>query len=133
MPEVNEKKVYNALLKSKGSGEIDIEGTKISLSLNPIDIHDIDSPDCLLWMDISLKIFGQDLKLKVPIPVEAEKGGIYGGALEDLKKFVERGKYLIDLPMLVIAESGYERREERENFPVRFTISQIPIRLLEEK
>ncbi len=133
MPEVNEKKVYNALLKYKGSGKIDIEGSDIGLSLNPIDIHGIDSPDCLLWMDISLKLFGHDLKLKIPIPVEAEKGGIYGGALEDLKKFVERGKYLIELPMLVIAESGYETIEQKENFPVRFTINQIPIRLLEEK
>jgi len=133
MPEVTEKKVYNALLKYKGSGKIEIDGTEISLSLNPIDIHGIDSPDCLLWIDISLRLFGHDLNLKIPIPVEAEKGGIYGGALKDLKKFVERCKYPIELPMLVIAESGYETIEQKEAFPVRFTISQIPIRLVEEK
>ena len=120
-------------MKYKGSGKIDIGGAEIVLSLNLVDIHGIDSPDSLLWIDISLKIFGQDLKLRVPIPVEAEKGGIYGGALEDLKKFVERGKYPIELPMLVIAEAGYETREQKEILPVKFTISQIPVRLLEEK
>ena len=133
MPGVSEKNIYNALLRYKGSGKIDIEGTEVSLSLNPIDIHGSDSPDCLLWMEISLRLFGQNLKLKIPIPVEAEKGGIHGGALEDLKKFVERGKYPIELPMLVIADCGFDTMEQKENFPVKFTISQIPVRLLEEK
>ena len=132
MPEVNEKKVYDALLRYKGKGKIVIDDAEISLSLNPIDIHGTDSPDCLLWIDISLKIFGQDLKLRVPIPLEAEKAGIYGGALDDLKKFVERGKYPIELPMLVIAEAGYDTREQNETFPVRIKISQIPVRLVNE-
>jgi hypothetical protein len=131
MPEVNERKVYNALLKYKGSGKIQIENVDIILSLDPIDIHSVDSPDCLLWVNISLKLFGQDVKIKVPVPVEAEKGGISGGALDDLKKFVEREKYPIELPMLVIAEAGYDTREQKETLPVKFTISQIPVRLLE--
>ena len=132
MPEVSERKVYDALLRHKGKGKIVIDDAEISLSLNPIDIHAVDSPDCLLWIDISLKMFGQDLKLRIPIPVEAEKAGIYGGALNDLRKFIERGKYPIELPMLVIAEAGYNRREQNETFPVRITISQIPIRLVNE-
>jgi hypothetical protein len=73
------------------------------------------------------------LKVKIPIPIEAEKGGIYGGALEDLSEFVKRKKYFIELPMLVIAEKGYETIEKEEIFPVRFIINQIPVRLLEEK
>ncbi|MFZ3059106.1 MAG: hypothetical protein WA102_05125 [Candidatus Methanoperedens sp.] len=137
MPEVNEKHVYNALLKYKGSGKLDIKDAEkdaeIILHLNPIDIHTTDSPDYLLWIDISLKLFGQNLAVKIPIPVEAEKGGIYGGALEDLKKFVERRNYPIELPMLVIAEAGYDTTEQKETFPVKFKISQIPVRLLEGK
>jgi len=133
MPEVNERKVYSALLKHKGKGKVDIEDTEIYLSLNPVDIHQVDSPDCILWVEISLKLLGQDLKLRIPVPVEAEKGGIYGGALEDLRKFVERGKYPIEIPMLVVAEAGYDRREQSEFFPIRFMISQIPVRLLEDK
>jgi hypothetical protein len=133
LPEVNVRKVYNALLRYKGEGKIKVEDAEISFSLNPIDIHDIDSPDCLLWADISLKMFGQNLKLRVPIPVEAEKGGIYGGALEDLKKFIERKKYPLELPMLVIAEAGYDTKEQYEILPVRITINQIPVRLLERE
>jgi len=133
VPEVNEKKVYDVLLRYKGEGKIEIEDADISLSLNPIDIHDIDSPDCLLWIDISLRLFGQDLKLKVPIPIEAEKGGIYGGALEDLKKFIERGRYPIELPMLVIAEAGFDTKKQNETFPVRVTINQIPVRLVKKE
>jgi len=133
MPEVSVKELYNALLRYKGEGKIDIQDAEIKVALNPIDIHGADSPDCLLWIEISLKLLGQNLKLKIPIPVEAEKGGIYAGALEDLKKFVDRGKYPFEIPMLVVAEAGYDTREQSETFPVRFTISQIPIRLLKNK
>jgi hypothetical protein len=133
MPEVNEKEVCDALLKYKGSGKMHIENAEISLSLDPVDIHSVDSPDCLLWIYISLKLFGQDLKLRIPIPVEAEKGGIFGGALEDLRKFVERGRYPMELPMLVVAEAGYDTNEQIVSFPVRFVISQLPIRHLKDQ
>lgn len=132
MPEVNEKEVYDALLKYKGSGKMHIENAEIDLSLDPVDIHNVDSPDCLLWIHVSLKLFGQYLKLRIPIPVEAEKGGIYR-ALEDLKKFVERGRYPMELPMLVVAEEGYETNEQNVSFPVRFMISQFPIRHLNDQ
>jgi hypothetical protein len=133
MVEVNEREVYNILLKYKGKGKANIQGTEVDIALNPVDIHEVDSPDCLLWIEVSLRVFGQDLQLRIPIPVEAEKGGIYGGALEDLKKFVERRKYPIEVPMLVIAEAGYDSKEQIEAFPVRFSLSQIPIRLLQSK
>lgn len=133
MPDVDEDKIYNALLKYKGSAGVDINGAEITLSLNPVDIHNTDSPDFLLWVHLSMKLFGQELKVRLPIPVEAEKGGIYGGALDDLRKFVDRGKYPIELPMLVIAEAGYETKEQRESFPVNFTISQLPVRLIDKE
>lgn len=133
MPEVSEKDVYNALLRYKGTWKIDVQDTQISLSLNPIDLHDVDSPDCILWVDIGLRLFGQDLKLRVPIPIEAEKGGIYGGALDDLRKLIERGKYPIELPMLVVAEAGYDTKERTEYYPTKFVVNQVPIRLLKSK
>lgn len=133
MPKVDEDKIYNALLKYKGSARVNINDAEISVSLNPVDIHNTDSPDFLFWVDLSMKLFGQELKVRLPIPVEAEKGGIYGGALDDLRKFVEREKYPIELPMLVIAEAGYETKEQKESFPVNFKISQIPVRLIGEE
>lgn len=132
MPEVREEDVYNALLKFKGEEKIKIGQAEIVLSLDPVDIHNFDRPDSILWVDISLKLFGQNLKLKVPIPVEAEKQGI-GDAMEDLEAFIKREKYPIEMPMLVIAEAGYEKREERRTFPVKFRIIQIPVRRLKEE
>jgi hypothetical protein len=131
MAEVNEEKIYNSLLKFKGNKQVSIGEAEVDLSINPTDIHNIDSPDYLLWLNISIKLYGQELKVRVPVPVEAEKGGIYGGALEDLRKFVERKKYPIEIPMLVIAEAGFETTTQTEPFPVKFTINQIPVRLTE--
>jgi hypothetical protein len=73
------------------------------------------------------------MKLRAPLPFEAEKGGIYGGALEDLRKSVERERCPIELPMLVVAESGYESTHGKHHVPVKFSITQVPIRLLDEK
>ena len=132
MPEVREEDVYNALLKFKGEGTIKIGKAEIHLSLTPIDVHTIGRPDSILWLEVSLRLFGQNLKLRVPVPIEAEKNGI-DDAMEDLEGFVKRGKYLIEVPMLVIAEAGYGKREERRNFPVEFTITQVPVRRLKEE
>ena len=133
MPQVDEKDVYNALLKYEGSGEVRIGDTKVTVRLTPIDIHSIDSPDFLLWVSMEFTLFGQPMELRVPIPVEAEKGGIQGGALEDLQKLVERGRHPADVPMLVIAQSGYESRTVEMSLPVRFNVSQIPVRLLSDE
>jgi hypothetical protein len=131
LPEVTEKKVHAALLRYRGKGQTNIQGTRIDISLDPEDIHTFDSPDILLWVSISLRLFGQDLRLRIPIPIEAEKGGIYGGALEDLTKFIERKKYALEVPMLVVAEAGYDSKGESGTLPVKFTLRQIPVRLLE--
>ena len=72
------------------------------------------------------------MEIKVPIPVEAEKHGI-DDAKEDLEEFIKRGKYIFEIPMLVIAEAGYEKREEPLNIvPAKFTMTQIPVRRLKE-
>jgi hypothetical protein len=132
LPAVEEGRVYEALLKFKGTGKAVINGTDILISINPVDNHFLDSPDFLLWVQVSFRVFGEELKLTVPVPIEAEKGGLYGGALEDLEKFVQRQKHTIELPMLVIAESGFDEKEKSESFPVKFSLKQIPVRLIED-
>lgn len=133
MPEVREDDIYNSLLKFKGKSEVvKIGKTEIVLSLTPEDTHKFDRPDSILWVEMSMKLFGQNLKLKVPIPVEGEKHSIKD-AMEDLEEFIKRGKYPIEMPMLVIAEAGYEKREERKSFPVKFIITQFPLRRLKEE
>ena len=131
MPEVDEGKVFTAL--SRYRGQVSVQGPMglIELEFRPVDNRVGDSPDFLLWVEIRFDLFGQPVKLAVPVPVEAEKGGIYGGALEDLRKFVERKKHTPEIPMLVVAESGYASKEQTEPLTTQFAISQIPIRQLD--
>ena len=131
MPEVKERDIYNALLKLKGESEVRIGKAKITLSLIPEDIHKFDRPDSILWVNISFRIFAQTLRIRIPIPVEGEKHA--KDAKEDLEEFIRRGRYLIELPMLVVAEAGYGRKEEPPKpFPTRFTVTHIPVRQLGE-
>lgn len=127
MPEVRESEVHKALLGIRGEGSLRIGEADVEISLRPLDVHTIGRPDGILWVDISLRIFGQDLRLRIPVPIEAEKSGI-GGAMEDLDGFVERGEYVAEIPMLVVAEAGYQTREEQRDFPVSFRLTQIPLR-----
>jgi len=131
MVRVREKDVYGALLKYAGKGEpFKVGKAKIQVSLQPQDIHVGNSPDFILWLKVSLRLFAQDLKIKIPIPIEAEARGM-DEALEDLKKFIERSKHSIELPMLVIAAKGYKTSKQAGKLPIQFIVKQIPIRLLE--
>lgn len=132
MPEVNEADVYNALLEVKGEAKLRIGKAEITLSLIPEDVHRVDRPDSILWVKISLRIFGQNLTTVIPIPVEAEKHG--KDAQEDLDEFIKRKHYPIEVPMPVVAEAGYRKREvPPKQFATNFTVVQVPLRrLLEE-
>lgn len=132
MPKVDEGKVLSALLTLRASGTAIIDGQEIGIKIDPVDNHAGDSPDFLLWLEVGLHAFGQALKVRVPIPVEAEKGGIDGGAMEDLSKFVERRRHRVQLPMLVVAEAGYDVRKDSRDLPAELTIIQVPIRALED-
>ena len=128
---VKEEDVYATLIKYAGKGErFKIGKAEIQVSLQPQDIHIGDSPDFILWLEVSLKVFEQNMIVKVPIPVEAEAGGI-DKALEDLNKFVKRGHYPLEVPMLVVATKGFRASEQHEKLPVHFMIKQIPERLLD--
>ena len=129
MPEVKESVIYNALLKYKGTGTIKIGDAEVILSLNPKDTHKKDRPDSILWIEITLKLFGQKFNIKLPLPVEGEKPGLKD-AIEDLDAFVEREHYIIEIPMVVVSEAGYDKKEVMKKFPTKFTIKQIPIRRL---
>ena len=131
MPEVDEGKVFTAL--SRYRGQVSVQGPMglIELEFRPVDNRVGDSPDFFLWVEIRFDLFGQPVRITVPILVEAEKGGIVGGALEDLRKFVERKKHIPEIPMLVVSESGYASKERLEALVTQFVISQIPIRQLD--
>ncbi|MEX2287748.1 MAG: hypothetical protein WD648_11705 [Planctomycetaceae bacterium] len=131
MPDVDERKVFNALLRYRTRQKVLTEATNIEIEFRPVDNSVGDSPDFLLWLEVRFELFGQPVKVVVPIPVEAEKGGIHGGALEDLRKLIERRKHLAEIPMMVVSESGYDSMEQIKDLATRFQISQVPVRRLE--
>ena len=85
-----------------------IGNTEVCVLLNPEDSRAAGRSDCILWVEFSLTLFDQDVKLKAPLPVEAEKNGI-NDAMEDLDAFVRPAKHPLEIPMIVVAEAGYDR------------------------
>ena len=130
MAGVTERQVYDALSQWAGKSEIfKIGKTELRVTLTPQDTHIGDSPDCILWFDADVKIFSQDLRIRIPVPIEAEKAGLEA-AVEDLDKFCERGHFPAEIPMLVVAEEGYSSQRKTSNILVNFKIKQVPVRLL---
>ena len=134
MAEVREKEVYDALLQYQGYGSAMMNNNEIKISLTPEDVHHIGRPDCILWVEITFRIFDQHLRIKVPMPIEAEKNGI-SDAMEDLEGFVNKKKYITEIPMIVVAESGFEKLDEpnTRSIPAKFHIRQVPIWQVNQK
>ena len=128
MPDVNEAAVYSSLLKHRLDCVMQTDAGAVRLQIRPVDNRVGDSPDFILWVEVEFDIFGKPVKLAVPMPVEAEKGGIYGGALDDLRKLVERRKHLLQLPMIVVSESGHASKEQSVDLPTNVTLIQVPVR-----
>lgn len=127
MPGVSEQEVFGALLTAQGeSGWLTVGSVPVRVSLEAMDNHFRDSPDAILWLSVELTVFDQSLKVRVPILVEAEKAGLFA-AIEDLEKFVERKRFPLELPMLVVADKGYGSHDARVEFPVRVKIQQLPV------
>lgn len=122
---IKEDELYNILLKEKN---------KINIILEDIEIVPNyklrDSPDFVLRVRLRLSLFSQDFEIEIPLPLELEKVGI-PQALEDLQKFIEREKFSLILPMLVISDKEIASQENEEKIKVRFKIRQIPNRLVE--
>ena len=130
MPAVDEASVFNALSTYRLSGTAIMGGHEIRVSIEPYDNHANDSPDFILFVEISFSLFGQPVKVRVPVPVEAEKGGIFGGAVDDLNKLIDRRHHKVQMPMLVVAECGYDEQHLERDLPADVTVVQIPVRTI---
>ena len=123
---IKEDELYNKLLKLKEEG-------KINIALKDIEIIPNyklkDSPDFVLKVILRLSLPFQDFKMEIPLPLELEKTGV-PNALEDLQKFIEREKFSLILPMLVVSDKNILSQEKEEKIKVKFEIKQIPYRLI---
>jgi len=123
---IKEDELYNKLLKLKEEG-------KINITLKDIEIIPNyklkDSPDFVLKVILRLSLPFQDFKMEIPLPLELEKTGV-PNALEDLQKFIEREKFSLILPMLVVSDKNILSQEKEEKIKVKFEIKQIPYRLI---
>ena len=126
--------ILAGLLDGEGAVEIrprnmQAAAYSVQIGLEVHDNHRGDSPDAILHVAVTIEHpLLPKLKLQIPLPVEGEKAGI-GAALEDLKKFSERGHFQQKLPMLVVGGSGNPARRSQEiMIPAKFEIIQIPYR-----
>ena len=123
---IKEDELYNKLLKLKEEG-------KINITLKDIEIIPNyklkDSPDFVLKVILRLSLPFQDFRMEIPLPLELEKAGV-PNALEDLQKFIEREKFSLILPMLVVSDKNILSQEKEEKIKVKFEIKQIPYRLI---
>jgi len=105
---LNEDELYSLLLEEKRQKHIKIRVVDIDIDPN----YKIpDSPDFILIIKLKLKleIFSREFDIRIPIPIELEKVGAdpkkeNWGALEDLRKFIERKRRVLEIPMIVISK-----------------------------
>ncbi|MCK4735391.1 MAG: hypothetical protein KAT65_23260 [Methanophagales archaeon] len=121
---ITEDDFYNILLKEKERGNIKIVTEKIEVIPN---YKLKDSPDFVLKIKLKMSIFSRNLGIEVPIPIELEKVGMKE-ALKDLRKFIEREKFELILPMLIVSEKKILSREEEGKLKTRLKLKQIPER-----
>jgi hypothetical protein len=139
MMKVNDSQLY-ALLAAMldGTGVVHIapsnpqaESYQAHLEFQVHDNHRRDSPDVILQVNITLshpKL--PSLNISLPIPIEGEKAGI-DAALDDLRKFSERERFPLRLPMLVVGGAGNPaRRTQTVKVSTKFEVVQVPYRAL---
>lgn len=131
MTRVQEEDVHDALLRYAGEETVEIGDGEVDIEITPVDIHTIDSPDSILWLKLKLEMFSEEFRVKIPLPVEAEAAGL-DHAKEDLEKFIHRENYVAELPMLIVAEKGFNGDEESVKQRISYNLDQIPERLLDE-
>src|SRR6266702_5511570 len=93
------------------------------------------SPDFIIEMEVRLPLFnGEVVVVRAPVMVEVEALAGFGGALQDLERFVERSNDgskrqppAIELPFVCVTESGDHRAEKICSLPVRFVASEARI------
>ncbi|OYT28496.1 MAG: hypothetical protein B6U95_04015 [Thermofilum sp. ex4484_82] len=123
---MRENEFYDILLKEK-------ENAKISVTLEGMEIIPNyklkDSPDFVLKIRLKLSLLSQTFEIEIPIPIELEKSGI-DEALVDLQKFIERERFSLTLPMLIVSDKKIAKREEERKIKTKFKLRQIPYRLI---
>jgi len=114
MKEKDEIRLSRILSKMQGASEINYPWGKIRVNIDYINYSagGKGCPDSLLILNIALPVMGEQVSIKVPILIEAEKAGM-SAAMEDLEKFCNRsilgtmeggGSSFIEIPMLVVTE-----------------------------
>lgn len=131
MTRVHEEDVHDALLRYAGEETVEIGDGEVDIEITPVDIHTIDSPDSIIWVKLNIEMFSERFRVKIPLPVEAEAAGL-DHAKEDLEKFIQRENYIAELPMLIVAEKGFDSDDESVKQRVSYNLEQIPERLLDE-
>jgi len=102
---------------------------EVDLKIEVHDNHRGDSPDAVLVLTVALRHPRLPaLAVRVPIPVEGEMAGI-SAAREDLRKFADRERFPIQLPMLVLGGSGSASHASAEvRLKTMVSIDMIPYR-----
>lgn len=125
--------VLSAMLDAKTSIKVKPRTAEraydVDISLEVHDNHRGDSPDVVLHLYVTIRHpLLPKLKLRIPIPIEGEVAGI-SAAKEDLRKFAERERFPIKLPMLVIGGSGNPKHATDEvKLKAKIDIDMIPYR-----
>jgi hypothetical protein len=101
----------------------------VELKLEVHDNHRRDSPDAVLDITVTLRHPRLPvMTLRVPIPIEGEVAGL-GAAKEDLRKFAQRERFPIQLPMLVVGGVGSASHSSDEvRIKAKVSIDMIPYR-----
>lgn len=121
------------LHRMKGHSQASFVWGSVDIAFNHINFSagGRGSPDSLLLLDVTLPLFGTTVTAKIPIALEAEKGGMED-AIQDLDKFTLRStngepSYL-SLPMLVLSKkSTGKTRSEFRNIRARFEIKEVAL------
>lgn len=121
---ITEDEFYNILLKEKEKNNIKV----ITKDIEIIPNYKLkDSPDFVLIIKLRMNIFSQDFNIEVPLPIEIEKVGL-NKAKDDLEKFVNREKFELILPMLIVSEKEILTEEKPRKLKTTFKLKQIPER-----
>lgn len=124
---MSETEIYRHLEAHRFTSRVEAPFGEIALRLEPQDLHTWTSPDFLLWLTVEFPLAGQQVVVKHPIPIEAEKAG-WRAAMPDLVKLAGRREHLIETAFLVIGDGGYHVHAVQHDLPANVTIRQIPDR-----
>ena len=125
--------VLGAILDGKTSARVTPQVAEhaydVDVGLEVQDNHRRDSPDVVLHLSVVIRHpLLPKMNLRIPIPIEGEVAGI-GAAREDLRKFAERERFPVHLPMLVVGGSGnIQHSTDEVRLKAKVAIDMVPYR-----